>query len=905
MKSKSLVYSILFSTLFVITLLSLVTSQADFGYGSNNPDYNLDNNVKKPDTINNINNTNITQIFNYNTLFEEDGAGTVFNDTASLFRIGLPTGESMFKGVVEIGNGAPFTVSQIGTGYMALNAPSGENAQLILMRDDNDTAVGIRFATQYSPSVGSGDGWRMEVDSGGHNFFLKDRYTSNTVITIKSDDNLGVDRMLINSPIDDLSSTFQVTGDGRNTGTWRAATAVLSPNLCYRNGTQCNYTIANMNITSSLRIANLTVTNLTSNFTTTRNLTVIGKAVFLNNISAPNICYKDGTNCTVKNIFNQSLNTTDEVTFSKMNTVGGTYDVIIGEHYNGEATATIGVYGTGSTDPSANYFTIEPSSPNFPNGGGGTKVIWGWGNPYGAGFDFGDWNMIGGLKNSPGDISFMLYDYFNSGGKPVLYFEGSTNNVLVNEDTDLGNGAKLQVNGLAYSNTGLAVGGMPDYGQLLWLQGQGIGTEAVARLANNDGSANFDVTAEVAQFRFGYNQNYWAWSAGFNHNDNDDWTFKSGGGLDQTRLKLLQTGGILIPDRTATLPNDDSVNSIVMKGGLGTYSDDTNDMAQWYADGNKRAWIDLDGNLWGQNDGSSGAYWVLVNSDTSNGIYFTQDGVQTGQGGLYDFNSQPIAVSDLTAGYVYAGYAITSSGAQNFLNVDTSITGNLNVSKDVNVSRILRAKQLDIADNATVSNLTIKDRLNVNGLTNTKDLNVSGSVNISGYVNITKNLQVLGNVSFKRAYFHGYDNSTQNFLNTANVQVVNITNNLDYDNYGINVINNQNLTFAMTGDYQLTFMPEFLQTSGTNKHVEFWLQKNGVDVPFSNTKFEISNNQEVPQSITYQFDINNPATDNVRLMWYSDSTNTQLITITGLTAPTRPSIPSVIINVQKVSELTP
>jgi len=168
---------------------------------------------------------------------------------------------------------------------------------------------------------------------------------------------------------------------------------------------------------------------------------------------------------------------------------------------------------------------------------------------------------------------------------------------------------------------------------------------------------------------------------------------------------------------------------------------------------------------------------------------------------------------------------------------------------------------------------------------------------------VTGNLQINGNLSAKRPYWNGYDNSTQPFLSTSAVQVINVSNNADFDAYGIKVSNNQNVTFEQTGDYVCILSPEFYQASGTNKIITFWFQKNGVDVAWSNSRYTILNGHYFAPAIAYQFDIHSPSTDWIRFMWYSDSTNTQIISISGLTLPDRPSIPAVLLNCQKVSEI--
>ena len=174
---------------------------------------------------------------------------------------------------------------------------------------------------------------------------------------------------------------------------------------------------------------------------------------------------------------------------------------------------------------------------------------------------------------------------------------------------------------------------------------------------------------------------------------------------------------------------------------------------------------------------------------------------------------------------------------------------------------------------------------------------------IKGQSCTLSNFQVTGNFSSKRPYLVGYDNTTQSLTSTTASQIVNIST-VD-DSYLINIKGRQNITFEQTGDYQLTFMPLLIVTSGSNKHIAFWIRKNGVDVPWSNTRIEIqAQNVEYAPSITYQFDIENTTNDYINMVWWSDTTNANIITYTGLVNPTRPDIPGVLILVSKVSEIT-
>ena len=191
-----------------------------------------------------------------------------------------------------------------------------------------------------------------------------------------------------------------------------------------------------------------------------------------------------------------------------------------------------------------------------------------------------------------------------------------------------------------------------------------------------------------------------------------------------------------------------------------------------------------------------------------------------------------------------------------------------------------------------------KDVYMYGNYTITQNLKVQGDLNISANVNIN------GNLTAKIPYWTGYDNSTQQFKNTAAVQVINISNNIDHDNYLIDVINMQNLTFKQPGDYQCTLSPEFFQNGGGSK-INFWYQKNGVDVPWSNSRYSMQNNEYHAPSIIYHFDIEHPSTDNIRFMWWSDSTNTQIYSSGLLTAPNRPRIPGILLSCLRVSSISP
>ncbi len=76
---------------------------------------------------------------------------------------------------------------------------------------------------------------------------------------------------------------------------------------------------------------------------------------------------------------------------------------------------------------------------------------------------------------------------------------------------------------------------------------------------------------------------------------------------------------------------------------------------------------------------------------------------------------------------------------------------------------------------------------------------------------------------------------------------------------------------------------------------------NGVGVEWTNSRYTMDNGEHTAPHICWEIQITNPLTEYAQIMWVSDSTSSQLISIDGLINPTRPSIPSVIMNIKWIS----
>lgn len=119
---------------------------------------------------------------------------------------------------------------------------------------------------------------------------------------------------------------------------------------------------------------------------------------------------------------------------------------------------------------------------------------------------------------------------------------------------------------------------------------------------------------------------------------------------------------------------------------------------------------------------------------------------------------------------------------------------------------------------------------------------------------------------------------------------------------GITLVSNSQITISEPGDYIFIISATgHVATSGNNKHINMWFAKGGVNIANSNTIIEIPN-PNVEMVIAIHFIIDLLANEYIEIKWSSDTTNGQLLATGTQTNPTRPVSPSIIVNVNKMSE---
>lgn len=142
----------------------------------------------------------------------------------------------------------------------------------------------------------------------------------------------------------------------------------------------------------------------------------------------------------------------------------------------------------------------------------------------------------------------------------------------------------------------------------------------------------------------------------------------------------------------------------------------------------------------------------------------------------------------------------------------------------------------------------------------------------------------------------GYFYSTQTQTNLQTVNTVTLSNTTV--SQGITLVNGSRVTVSKLAYYKLSVMMQFSKTSGgTAATINFWLRRNGLDVPDSTTDLTISNNNaNAVAAWDYLLQLN-PG-DYLQMVWNSPSAQAVLPAIPAQAGI--PATPSVRMNMLEV-----
>lgn len=145
---------------------------------------------------------------------------------------------------------------------------------------------------------------------------------------------------------------------------------------------------------------------------------------------------------------------------------------------------------------------------------------------------------------------------------------------------------------------------------------------------------------------------------------------------------------------------------------------------------------------------------------------------------------------------------------------------------------------------------------------------------------------------------HGsYFSTTDQTIAAINTPYVVTLNNIESE-YKVMIQDGSKIVIPYDGTYNFEFSAQVIKTSASSGEAYFWARINGVDVPNSNTKVEVSgSNAESVAAWNFMLSMN--AGDFFQLVWAADST---AILLDYVASPTvGPAIPSVIMTVDMVS----
>jgi hypothetical protein len=129
----------------------------------------------------------------------------------------------------------------------------------------------------------------------------------------------------------------------------------------------------------------------------------------------------------------------------------------------------------------------------------------------------------------------------------------------------------------------------------------------------------------------------------------------------------------------------------------------------------------------------------------------------------------------------------------------------------------------------------------------------------------------------------------------------------DFSN-GVTLSNSSRLNVSQSGIYNIQFSIQFTNTTNASQDVDVWFKKNGTNADKSNSRFGFAPRKGVGDpfhtiaAINYYLSLN--ANDYVEIMWRPTDVGVTIEQYPAGTSPTRPSVPSAIITLSFVSNLS-
>jgi hypothetical protein len=150
------------------------------------------------------------------------------------------------------------------------------------------------------------------------------------------------------------------------------------------------------------------------------------------------------------------------------------------------------------------------------------------------------------------------------------------------------------------------------------------------------------------------------------------------------------------------------------------------------------------------------------------------------------------------------------------------------------------------------------------------------------------------------------DSTDQVAANTTTAYAVTF-NTTDFAN-GVTMASGSRITVADAGIWNLQFSIQFTNTTNASQDVDVWFRVNGTNVANSNSRFGFAPRKGAGDpyhtiaAINYFVSLN--ATDYVEIMWRPTDVGVTIEQYAAGTSPTRPAVPSAIVTMSFVSNIT-
>lgn len=220
------------------------------------------------------------------------------------------------------------------------------------------------------------------------------------------------------------------------------------------------------------------------------------------------------------------------------------------------------------------------------------------------------------------------------------------------------------------------------------------------------------------------------------------------------------------------------------------------------------------------------------------------------------------------------------------------------------------------ANQGTINTSTYSSEIFINSV-NSGIYNIALTTGTNDYRPISIDPQISVNVSTNKMYLGNWEVSTNTnavfcqYISTGTQSLGATTDTLPvYFNEkktygGIQSVYTTTLVPPASGDYQVIWSSQFLNTDSTARRATMWLRKNGIDIPDTATAITVParhGSTDGTAIMSVNLIETCQANDSIELYWNSESTDVSLNTITSSTvAPIYPRAPAVILTSFKIA----